>query len=498
MRIDKDYYAILQLSSTATAEQIRQAHRKLVRVYHPDQSDLPNAKEKFQQVQEAYEVLSDASQRAKYDRFRKEQGYEQPPAIALHPKGSHKLLRPLDEPQAYYALLKITPVEDLPQDRMPLNLALVLDRSTSMKGVRLQHVKEAVNHIVDSLQGDDVLALVSFSDRAEILLPAQRHLNKARAKSIVSTIQPSGGTEIFQGLAAGLEELKQYRSGQMVNHLILLTDGQTYGDEPQCLERAEWAGKHQISLSTIGIGTDWNEDLLDQMANVAGGSSIYIDSVEKTKSVFSETMKELEAMIARNLQLTINLNPNANIHEIYQMAPYIRRLKAIAGDPLKLGPLSKQRDLDFLIELRVQNPPVGKQELIRFRLEGELPGRSDYRNWVERSLHVEVAENANLGQIPGVIATMMGKLSIYKMQEKVMEDLEEQKIGPATRRLEMIATRLLNMGETELAHAALLEAGQLARTGHLSAAGRKKIRYGTRALTSPLKLMNEEKNESDK
>ena len=80
---------------------------------------------------------------------------------------------------------------------------------------------------------------------------------------------------MLQGLMAGLHELEANRGKASVNHLILLTDGQTYGDEAECLERAHWAGNHQITLTTMGVGSDWNEDLLDKMASSAGGESVY-------------------------------------------------------------------------------------------------------------------------------------------------------------------------------------------------------------------------------
>jgi hypothetical protein len=77
----------------------------------------------------------------------------------------------------------------------------------------------------------------------------------------------------------------------------------------------------------------------------------------------------------------------------------------------------------------------------------------------------------------------MGKLAIFKMQERVMEDIEQGDIEPAVSRLKTMATRLLDIGEVDLARAALLEAGRLSQTGSISATGRKKIRYGTRELT---------------
>ena len=84
---------------------------------------------------------------------------------------------------------------------------------------------------------------------------------------------------------------------------------------------------------------------------------------------------------------------------------------------------------------------------------------------------------------PPNIVSILGKLAIFKMQEKTMKDLEAGELEKASQRLETMATRLLNIGENELAKAALLEAGRLARTGHLSPEGRKRIRYGTRSLS---------------
>jgi len=129
-------------------------------------------------------------------------------------------------------LLDISPDRDLPTSRLPLNLCLVLDRSTSMQGVRLQQVKEATHRIIDYLQPIDTFSLVVFSDRSEVLLPGQQDIDKALAKSVASTIQPSGGTEMLQGLLAGLKEIQANRTENAVNHIILLTDGQTYGDVP--------------------------------------------------------------------------------------------------------------------------------------------------------------------------------------------------------------------------------------------------------------------------
>ncbi len=484
MKTDKNYYGILKINSDASEDQIRKAYRALVRTHHPDVSRNPKAAKIFQEVQEAYEILADPQQRRTYDRLREAEGFDRSSAISLRTTLSHKLLLTNVGEQAFYVLLDVSPAPDLPTARLPLNLCLVLDRSTSMQGMRLQQVKEGTRQIIDRLDANDALSVVVFSDRAEVILPSQRNVDRAMAKSIASTIQPSGGTEMLQGLIAGLKELEQNRTDESVNHLILLTDGQTYGDEEECLEKAEEASHRQISLTTMGIGSDWNENLLDQMATASGGISVYIDSPRKVVDVFKSTIRNLSSVVARELTMNVTSSDKVLLNEAFLVTPHIQRLD-IQVDKTVLGPLGTGHGKTLLMEFRVHSESIpGKKRLMRITMEGDVPGQAGRRNWEWVDIEGEFvpAIEGNL-EIPPTIVTALGKLAIFKMQEKAMVDLANGQISAATQRLETMATRLLNLGETDLARAALLEAGRLARTGDLSAEGRKKIRYGTRALS---------------
>ncbi|MDX1523278.1 MAG: VWA domain-containing protein [Anaerolineae bacterium] len=484
MQIDKDYYRILQVDTDATEEQIRNAYRLLVRQHHPDVSQAANSKDLFVEIQKAYEILGDPQQRRAYDRLRESEGLDKSSSLSVRTATSHKTLLSHVEEQAFYAWLDISPAIDLPTSRLPINLCLVLDRSTSMQGMRLQQVKEGTRQIIDRLNPGDALSLVVFSDRAEVILSAQRDFDKALAKSIASTIQASGGTEMLQGMLAGMKELERFRTETSINHMILLTDGQTYGDEEGCLEQANLASHSQISLTTMGIGSDWNENLLDQMASLSGGSSVYIDSPRKVVDVFKDTIRNLSTVVARELTMTINPGYNVTLKDAFQVTPHIRRLDVKANKTV-LGPLGTGHGKTLLMEFRVgRETSTGQKRLARLTIEGDVPGQGNRRNWEWAELFGTFAPQIDQPpEIPPAIVTALGKLAIFKMQEKAMEDLENGQIGSATQRLETMATRLLNLGETDLARAALLEAGRLARTGDLSAEGRKKIRYGTRSLS---------------
>jgi len=481
MDIEKDYYAILDISPTALDEEIRLAYRKLARQYQPEADSNAGTNELFEEIQEAYELLNDPAKRKKYDHWRSKKGFDRSSALSLHMIASHDSLVSLPQEQAFYVLLSVMPAASLPTMRLPVNLCLVIDRSTSMQGIRLQQVKEAIHRIIDKLRPEDFLSLVVFSDRAKVLLPSERHIDPARAKAIASTIQASGGTEILQGLLAGLKELKHNQSETSVNHLILLTDGQTYGDEQECLEQAEWAGANQVQLSTIGIGTDWNEKLLDQMADLSGGTSSYIDAPEKITNIFTKTLNNLETVVARELKVRVNANPNVYLHEAYQTTPHIYKLD-VKKQEVTLGALSVHQEKSLLMEFWLKDFSLGEHWLMRLTVDADMPGESN-RSWEWLELRARFVEQPNPeAKIPSQITTALSKIAVYRMQQKVADYVKAGDIKKATQHLQLISTRLFELGEPELSQAALFEAGQLTQTGLLSPAGRKQIHYGTRAL----------------
>lgn len=481
--VHKDYYVALGVGASATLQEIKSAYRVLVRRFHPDVGPAPENRERFLQIQEAYEILSDPEQRRAYDRWREKEGLSRPSPLAMKAVVSHSSLPLLNEEQILYVLLEISPSPDLEVKRLPLNLCLVIDRSTSMQGVRLQRVKDATDFIIDFMGESDVLSVVTFNDRAETVIQAQSQIDKAFAKSRVNTIRSAGGTEILQGLLAGLSEIDRWRSLEMVNHLILLTDGQTYGGDEECLREAEDARRRQIGITTMGIGQDWNDKLLDEIAQRSGGTSTYIDSASKVTGVFRDCIHSLTMVVARNLRLTVRLPNGVRVHEAFRIAPRLQRLYMLQ-DYISLGQLDAEQPCAVMLELLIGPQIEGKIHVAQVELLADVPSLGGPVQPAKRSIEVDiVADLPSVESVPPSIVSALGKLAIFRMQEKTMEDLEKGDIEQASQRLETMATRLLTIGENELAKAALLEAGRLARTGHLSPEGRKKIRYGTRSLS---------------
>ncbi len=477
----KDYYAILGVTAMADEELIKKAYREKVRLYHPDSTN--GDADVFRLVREAYEVLKDVTLRRAYDRQRGGQGLSEDAPLTFELLQSTRHLPILDIPQMLYALLDIRAKKDLRSFRRRLNLALVIDRSTSMKGVRMQNVKLAARDLLESLHSEDRLSIVAFSDRAEVLAPAD-YVGDTRAfNSAIRALSPGGGTEIYQGLLAGLNQVRKGVGSDMVNHVLLLTDGRTYGDEDLALSEARRAGAQNIGISAMGIGEDWNDVFLDKLARYGGGVSQYIRSPSQVRQVLREQIQGLSNTVAQHMQLKLGLPPHIRVQGAQRATPYIEALE-YQNHTVDLGSLTVGEPVAVVVELLVDESQSGERRLARFNLEADevaIPTQIHLR----QDLYVTFSTNPPEEPVPPRVLNVLARVSVFQLQEHAWSALEGGDSRQATRYLEAAATQLFSMGYRELGQAAMLEVGRISQGGDPTGTGRKKLRYGTRALSVP-------------
>ncbi|HET92299.1 MAG TPA: VWA domain-containing protein [Chloroflexi bacterium] len=480
---EKDYYSVLGISPSATEEEIKHAYRGLARRYHPDSRTEKAPTTIFHGIQQAYAILSDKEQRRAYDRQRAEAGFGQDSALSWTIQLSQTQLSSQHEEQVVYLLIEIQPAAALGSQRLPLNLCLVIDRSTSMQGRRLEHVKQAAHQIIDELHDEDSLAVVTFSDQAEVVLPSSIRVNPIHAKSKVSSIIASGGTEILQGLQAGLQEIEKRHGQPVVNHVILLTDGQTYGDEPDCLAEARHAGARHIGISAMGIGEDWNDTLLDEIAQQSGGVSAYIASPGQVRSILQKRVRGLESVFAQGLTLELRQVEGVKVESVYRATPHLERIQLTNGQ-IPLGSLQADTVTKIAVELTVQQKAPGDHRLLQLELTGDIVAWKHQRERLRQNVGCTfVAGEPPPQPVPAAVLSILSKVTIFRMQERAWHSLDSGDLKTATRQLERVATRLFDLGEVQLARAAMLEAGRLSQGGAPTAKGRKELKYGTRSLT---------------
>ncbi len=482
-----DYYQLLGLPRDATPEEIRRAYRRAAHRYHPDKNQNPGETEIFLQIQAAYQVLSNPRERAAYDA-------QLPPApkaprqLAIQTFYSRNSILPLAERQMLYAMIELSAIHTDSLQRPPLNLALVLDKSTSMKGRKMDLLKEAVISLLKKSQFGDVISIVAFNDYAEVVVPASYHTDLVRAEARIYQLRASGGTEISQGLQVGLNEVRRFRDDSRVNHLILLTDGQTYGDEEKSLQLARRAASEGIVISAVGLGTDWNDDFLDALARATGGHSAYLDKANKIEQFFLQELQKLQSIYARDLIFDFFTGEGVELSYVYRAQPDPLALPTTA--PLALGSVLYAQPLQIIFEFQVENMQAAAgqvKQLISGRLQADILPQQGRIFKTHLRCQLPVRDEALVPSVEPKLLNALSAMSLYRLQERAEEEAHQGKLKDAARHLNYLATQLLHRGERNLAKTALLEAEHLLHHGHLSQDGSKHIKYGTRALLLPPK-----------
>jgi Ca-activated chloride channel family protein len=356
-----------------------------------------------------------------------------------------------------------------------------------MKGGRLQHLKSAVHRIVDECHPQDVLAIVSFSDSAEVLVQAQHPRDPRMIKAVVSTMRPEGATAILQGMKAGLAQIERFRDTKFVNHMILITDGRTYGDEDDCLKLAVEAHERGVGISSMGIGEDWNDNFLDLLASRTGGSSAYVVSSEAVMRFLQERIRSLATAYAERARLITAPASRVELNSVMRISPNPMAL-AITPQPVPLGTIDGLAPTTLMLQFHVvaDKADQGDFFLGRVDVSAEVLGSVQRAERVVEDLSIVVSDEDIEEEPPPELLDALSKLVLYRLQDRAREAIAEGNVVEATRKLEYLATRLFENGQEDLAQAALLEARHVSQTNMLSEEGAKRLKYGTRALLLPL------------
>src|SRR5207244_12610441 len=150
--------------------------------------------------------------------------------------------------QLAYVLLEAQPTEMMAQVSMPLNFALVLDHTGSMKGAKLKNVKEAVKMVIGRLEPTDYVSVVIFDDTVHVIIPSMPANDKPGMQAAIDQIRDAGGTTMSLGMVEGLNVLRRWHIPNAVNRMILLADGVTYGDSDHCCHVARAAACAGLSI----------------------------------------------------------------------------------------------------------------------------------------------------------------------------------------------------------------------------------------------------------
>jgi Ca-activated chloride channel family protein len=393
-----------------------------------------------------------------------------------------------DGEQAVYALVDIKAGTGTTPATMPANIALVLDRSGSMDGEKMNNLKEAVGYVVDHLGDNDLVSITIFDDQVETLVPSRPAKNRDEIKAGLASVIVRGGTQISDGLSAGLAELKKGLSKDRVNRIVLLTDGQTWDDEDACLKLADEAGRLGVEITSIGIGEEWNEKLLLQIAERSRGNSHWIQNPIAILDAFRQEMEGMQSVAVTNVTMTGRMSPGVRPVKVFTTVPMIADVSArtVSGGMLQadLGSLDGRKGQAVLIEARVPAHKAGAYRVGQVEIRYDLPSGGLSGRSVKADLNITFsADAAGAAKVNAEVMNLVEKVTAFKLQTQALTEADAGNIVAATRKFQAAVTVLLDLGEDELADAVKSEIAALKRTGSLTAAGTKKLEYGTRKLT---------------
>ncbi|MDQ2808861.1 MAG: VWA domain-containing protein [Chloroflexota bacterium] len=406
----------------------------------------------------------------------------------------------LSSEQLVYALVELRPTATATAATLPLNLSLVLDRSGSMRGAKIERLREAVLAVLQGLQAQDTLSVVAFNNKARVLVPSQAatEAGKAAISAEILRLSADGGTNMAPAMEAALRELWQRVGPQTdgageggatramnpaVTRMLLLTDGITE-KEKRCLEQADAARTMGVPIVALGIGRDWNDKLLETIGERSGGSADYVRNADDIPRHFQRTVQQMQAVALTDAQLDVRNALAVTCRTIFRVHPLISRLTTGAADPAgrslsaPLGEIAQGHGQTLLLELVVPPRPVGSYRVAQVAVTYQAGSAA--RETVAADVLLEYsADPTVLREADPAVMNLVEKVTAFKLQTAALADLEAGNLPAATGKLQNALTRLLNQGDVELAATVQAELANLEKGRTMTPEGRKTIRFAS-------------------
>jgi Ca-activated chloride channel family protein len=222
---------------------------------------------------------------------------------------------PADKKQSTFLKVGLTGfrIEGGDKKRAPVNVALVLDKSGSMSGEKIARAKEAAISALERLNSDDIVSVVTYDSTVSVVVPATKLTDRQGVIERVRQIEAGGSTALFAGVSKGAEELRKFLNKERANRVILLSDGLANVGPQSTSELGDLGrslSKEGISVSTIGLGLDYNEDLMTALARESDGNHVFVEKSTTLVEVFNREFDDVLSVVAQEVVIKIHCRDN--------------------------------------------------------------------------------------------------------------------------------------------------------------------------------------------
>ena len=421
-----------------------------------------------------------------------------PGSIGFLTRNSRDTILSSAENFVLYLLLEAKPREG-GGARLPLNLGIVLDRSGSMYDEnRLAYVSDAVKYLVDQLGPEDRAAVVAFADKAAVVATAEQlQQDKRRVKRVIDDLDVldiGGGTQMALGMEAALAEVEKQYASSRLNRLLILTDGQTY-EERKCLDLArQYDGR--ISCSTFGVGIDFNEKLLMEMAEVSGANYHFINDPSTIPGIFSRELTGLWNVALTNARINVRLSAGVELKEAFRSSPQIYSFKDAHPNAerllsLPLGDIEAGVATSALLVLVLPPRKPGRVRIAQASFFYDTPHDRGQREDVE-AVVAYTLDRAALGKADPYVMHLVDQVSIAKMQSQAEAAAAVGNVEKATRLLGNAIAGTQRLGNTKATQALVSLQNEVKKTQTLTSRSAKTQLLTAQATLRKTQLLDPE------
>ena len=384
------------------------------------------------------------------------------------------------------------------EQRKPVAFCVCLDRSGSMEGIKFQQALLACVGVVKNLRSDDLFALTTFDNEADVVVPLQKVSDKNQLISVIQKISIGGCTNLGGGWCMARDELDKAEPG-IPRRMLLLSDGLVNRGvmHPEVLLSYAGGGLEQkeIRTSCLGFGDHYNEDLMTGMANASSGNFYDVDSAEKLPAVFEAELEGALRISIQNLRVRVS---KEDFCDTWRNLADLKRIRLPDGRrELCVGDLVSEEERSFALSLRVLPIPLASDGSQVASLEGEklislefvydLMGEKEITTRrEERLVRISATQNPEDIRIDESILPIVSAQKTGRAVRKAIERLDIQRYQEALEILERMLRELEDFNRPELVDDSIKAIESMIhniRQGWEGTRGRKSARYSSRSLS---------------